>query len=162
MKTIAVRGQKVLVAVYEKVAALSGNQNTGRPQLTHDIVEFVSALPENTETKTVLQSASKEKIEAQCDGPVPSFIKVPIEIDEAAWNKAMSVFRFAFDLKKGPQMPYFIRVAGIAYAHSLESQNRTLKRAVREPSAMPLDRFGALSADDKLNTIYSLLLEMRP
>ena len=24
------------------------------------------------------------------------------------------------------------------------------------------DRFGALSADDKLNTIYSLLLEMRP
>ena len=60
----------------------------------------------------------------------------------------------------GHQMPYFLRVAGIACIKNLEIQNAKLGiDRVASSENVTIDAFKKLSTEDKLLTIYKLLLE---
>lgn len=162
-KTISIRGRKDTVAVLNKYASLSGNQSKGRPQSMEDIVRYVAGLPIAEGTKLELRAASKRKVDVSDidDSFVPSSIKIPIDVTDEEWDKAMDAFKYVFDLKGNPQMPYFIRVAGMAAIKKLEEQNAELgiieaAEAVNI-NAMDIGTFKNLSMDDKLVEIYKLL-----
>lgn len=164
-KTIAVRGKKETVAVFNKYGKLSGNQDQGRPKSAEDMVRFVASLPINGETKTELKAASKLPIDVSDieEEAVPASIKIPIDVTDDEWDKAMAVFKYVFDLKGNPQMPYFIKVAGMAYIKRLEAQNAELgivEEKVENASKcfLDMDSFKELSTDDKLIEIYKLLI----
>jgi len=83
------------------------------------------------------------------------------DVTDEEWDKAMDAFKYVFDLKGNPQMPYFIRVAGMAAIKKLEEQNAELgiieaAEAVNI-NAMDIGTFKNLSTDDKLVEIYKLL-----
>lgn len=164
-KTIAVRGKKEIVAVLNKYGKLSGNQDQGRPQSTADIVRYVAGLPVVEETKIELRAASKLPVDVSDidDSSVPASIKIPIDVTDDEWDKAMEVFKYVFDLKGNPQMPYFIKVAGMACIKRLEEQNAELGivEATEDinVNAMDIETFKGLSTDDKLVEIYKLLIE---
>ena len=166
-KTIAVRGKKETIAVFNKYGRLSGNQNQGRPKSATDIVRFTAGLPLNENTKVELRASSKLPVDVSDieDSLVPASIKIPIDVTDEEWDKAMEVFKYVFDLKGNPQMPYFIRVAGMACIKRLERQNAELgiaeESAVKEAktNTMDIDAFMQLSTDDKLVEIYRLLVE---
>ena len=150
LKTIAIRGKRDIVAVFSKYAQISGKQDTGRPKATADFIEYVSEMPLNGNTVLKLKNASKQHI---ID-----------DIEEATWEKAMSVFRYAFSLKGNPQMPYFLRVAGTACIRNIEEQDSVSVACVqkvsdKEKSDKILEQFKILNIDEKLNEIYKLLLE---
>lgn len=166
-KTIAIRGKKEIVAVFNKYARLAGNQDQGRPQSATDFVKYIAERLMNEDTKAELKAASKLSIDVSNieDNLVPASIKIPIEIDDEEWNKAMEVFRYVFDLKGNPQMPYFIRVAGMACIKRIETQNAELgiieENEVKDvnKNVMDVESFKKLSTDDKLIEIYKLLIE---
>ena len=167
LKNIAVRGKKDIVAVFGKIADISGKQDTGRKQGALDIIDYVANLPLNDETKSLLQAASKQHIDESVvkDDAVPASIKIVIDIEENTWDSAMNVFRYVFGLQGNPQMPYFLRVGGIAYIKMLEEQNEQLgvvasQGAVIRKQAMNIDDFKKLKTDDKLVEIYRLLTAM--
>lgn len=162
LKNIAVRGKKDIVAIFAKVADISGKQDTGRKQATLDMIVYVASLPLNEDTKILLKAASKQRIDVTGidDAAVPPSIKIPIEIEENTWNDAMQVFKYVFSLTGNPQMPYFLRVAGNAYIKLLEEQNEKL--GVTEIKAnmdevLSVDDFKVLSNEDKLVEIYKFL-----
>ena len=167
LKTIAIRGKRDIVAVFSKYAQIYGKQDTGRPKATADFIEYVSEMPLNGNTVLKLKNASKQHIidESEiADDSVPSFIKISVDIEEATWEKAMSVFRYAFSLKGNPQMPYFLRVAGTACIRNIEEQDSVSVACVqkvsdKEKSDKILEQFKILNIDEKLNEIYKLLLE---
>lgn len=162
-KTIAVRGKVEIVAVLNKYAKLSGNQDQGRPRSTTDIVRYVAGLPISEKTKIELRAASKLPIEVSDidESSVPASIKIPVDVTDDEWDKAMEVFKYVFNLKGNPQMPYFIRVAGIACIKNLEKQNTELGIVENDNSvnAMDIDSFHKLSLDEKLVEIYKFLLK---
>lgn len=167
LKNIAVRGKKDIVAVFNKYAQISGKQDTSRPQATLEFIDYIEGLPLNEETVAELKTASKLRIDESNidDGAVPASIKIPVDVEESKWNKAMDVFKFVFNLQGNPQMPYFLRVAGMAYIKKLEKQNaelgvvevKTIENSNK--NAMSFETFKDLSTDDKLIEIYKLLLE---
>lgn len=167
LKNIAVRGKKDIVAVFNRYAQISGKQDTGRPQATLEFIDYIAGLPLNEETATELKAASKQRIDESNidDGAVPASIKIPVDVEGNTWDKAMDVFKFVFNLQGNPQMPYFLRVAGMAYIKKLEDQNaelgvvevKTIENSNNE--AMSIEEFKNLAADDKLTEIYKLLLE---
>lgn len=164
-KNIAVRGKKDIVAIYLRIASISGGQDTSRKQATLDIIDYVASLPHNENTKVLLKAASKQRIDDSCidDSAVPPSIKIPIDIEERTWDDAMNVFKYVFNLQGNPQMPYFLKVGGNAYIKSLEDQN--VKLGVTEiktnVDALSVDEFKGLSNENKLVEIYKLLLERR-
>lgn len=166
-KTIAVRGKKETVAVFNKYGRLSGNQDQGRPQSMADIVRYVAGLPTTEETKLELRASSKLTVDVTDidESMVPASIKIPIDVTDEEWDKAMDVFKYVFDLKGNPQMPYFIKVAGMAAIKKLEEQNVELGIVeVAENvnvNAMNVATFRDLSMDEKLVEIYKLLIERR-
>lgn len=166
LKNIAVRGKKDIVAIFVRIADISGKQDTGRKQATLDIIDYVANLPHNEDTKVLLKAASRQRIDDSGidDTAVPPSIKIPIDIEEKTWNDAMNVFKYVFNLQGNPQMPYFLKVGGNAYIKSLEDQN--VKLGVTEiktnvDDALSVDEFKELSNEDKLVEIYKLLLERR-
>lgn len=173
-KTIAVRGSKEIIAVFSKYAELSGNQDQGRPKSLTDFVKFIAGLPLNATTKTELTRAARKKIKIHDEDLVPASLKINFEIEDKYWSKAMEVFKYSFDLKKNPQMPYFIRVSGMACIERLEQENEELgvveenlieeveevNKNVRDVEA-DLKAFIDLSIEDKLIKIYQLLLKER-
>ena len=166
-KTIAVRGKKEIVAIFNKYGKLSGNQDQGRPQSTTDFVEFIAGLPMREDTKAELKAASKLSIDVSDidDSTVPASIKIPIEIEDKTWDKAMEVFKYVFDLKGNPQMPYFLKVAGMACIKRVENQNAELgiveeeELEVLNNNVMDVESFKKISTDEKLIEIYKLLIE---
>lgn len=162
VKSISVRGRKEIIAVYNEYAKIAGTQNTGRPQATKEFIEYVARLPMNGKTASELKWASKQYVDVSelNNESVPVSIKVTIDIDEKAWNDAMEIFKYVFDLKSNPQMPYFLRVAGIVCIKNLEIQNAKLGiDRVASSENVTIDAFKKLSTEDKLLTIYKLLLE---
>ena len=163
-KTIAVRGKKEIVSIFNKYGKLSGNQDQGRPQSAVDFVKYIASLPVCEETKTELRAASKLPIDTGDidDSSVPASIKITIDVSDEEWNKAMDVFSYVFDLKN-LQMPYFIKVAGMACIKKLEEQNAELGIVDEEDcaNAVDIEAFQKLSIDEKLVEIYKLLLEGR-
>lgn len=155
-KTIVVRGRADLVAIFEKYCEVSGKQNTSRPKATADFVEFISRMPLDSQTSFKLKKAAKQKIDIKGvdESAIPSNMKIIIDIDDNIWDKAMEVFRYAFELKGNPQMPYFIRVAGIAYLNETNPEERKTVKAIN------LDGFKALSTEEKLIEIYKVLMQM--
>ena len=129
-----------------------------------DIVRYVAGLP-NSEAKLELRTASKLTVDVSDieDASVPASIKIFIDVTDEEWDKAMDVFKYVFDLKGNPQMPYFIKVAGMAAIKRLQEQNVELgiAEAVEgvNVKAMDVDAFQQLSTDDKLVEIYKLLME---
>lgn len=89
-------------------------------------------------------------------------IKITIDVSDEEWNKAMDVFSYVFDLKN-LQMPYFIKVAGMACIKKIEEQNAELGIVDEEDcaNAVDIEAFQKLSTDEKLVEIYKLLLEGR-
>lgn len=169
LKIIAVRGKKNIVAVFSKYAQISGEQDTSRPKATADFIDYVSRMPLNEDTKLKLKNASKLHIDESeiSDDSVPSFIKISVDVEEATWEKAMTVFRYVFSLTGNPQMPYFLRVAGTAYIHYLEEQDTGHATHIQKAAdderetALSYEEFKTLNMDNKLNEIYKLLLEQR-
>lgn len=170
LKNIAVRGRKDIIAVFQRIADISGKQDTGRRQATLDIINYVASLPCNEETIAILQSASKKHIDESGidDATVPASIKISIDIDEETWDYAMKVFKYVFSSLKGnPQMPYFLKVGGNAYIRRIEEQNAELgimedKSITEEGSKVfSIEEFRKLSVGDKLDEIYRLLVERR-
>ncbi len=166
LKNIAVRGKKDIVAVFRKIADISGKQDTARKQVTLDIIDYVASLPLNEDTKAILKAASKKRIDENGidDESVPASIKISIDIDEKTWNDAMNVFKYVFNLQGNPQMPYFLKVGGNAYIKRVEDQNAELGVSVVMPAekdALSVDDFRNLICEDKLVEIYKLLLERR-
>jgi len=168
LKTIAVRGKKDIVAVFVKYAQISGQQDTSRPKATADFIDYVSKMALNEKTVVKLKNASKQRIDESeiSEDSVPSSIKIPVDIDELTWEKAMSVFKYAFSLKGNPQMPYFLRVAGMAYINELEEQESGIVANIQKisdktkiDSIMTFEEFKSLDIDDKLIEIYKLLIE---
>lgn len=168
LRTIAVRGKKDIVAVFSKYAQISGEQDTSRPKATADFIEYISKMPLDENTVIKLRQASKQHIDESeiADKSIPSFIKIPINVEDETWGKAMEVFRYAFSLKGNPQMPYFLRVAGTAYIHDLKEQEANLsicaKKAIDNKERdipFSLEKFKSLTIDNKLNEIYKILLE---
>lgn len=162
-KIIAVRGKKEIVAVFNKYARLSGNQNQSRTQSVADFVRYVAALPINEETKAELKAASKIPVDVSSidDSSVPASMKIPINVSDEEWETAMEIFKQVFDLKK-TQMPYFIKVAGIACIKKIEEQNAELgivEKKVAEDVNEKVEIFRTLSTEDKLVKIYELLNE---
>ena len=164
-KTIAVRGKKEIVAVLNKYGRLSGNQDQGRPQTMADIIRYVAGLPIAEETKLELRASSKIMVDVSAvdESSVPASIKIPVDVTDEEWDKAMDVFKYVFDLNGNPQMPYFIKVAGMAAIKNLEEQNAELGivDAAEDVNvnAMDIDAFKELNTDDKLVEIYKLLIE---
>ena len=79
----------------------------------------------------------------------------------------MDVFKYVFNLRGNPQMPYFLKVGGNAYIKRIEAQNVELG-ITDQPSAVKdtslrysIDDFQKLSTDDKLVEIYRLLIKRR-
>ena len=77
----------------------------------------------------------------------------------------MDVFKYVFNLRGNPQMPYFLKVGGNAYIKRIEAQNVELG-ITGQPSAVKdtslrysIDDFQKLSTDDKLVEIYRLLIK---
>lgn len=149
-------------------------QTQGRPKSLTDFVKFIAELPLNAATKTELKRAARKKIKIHDEDSVPASLKINFEIEDEYWNNAMEVFKYSFDLKKNPQMPYFIRVSGMAYIERLEEENEELgvveeklveeveevNKNVRDVEA-DLKAFTELSIEDKLIKIYQLLLKER-
>lgn len=167
VRNIAVRGKKEIVALFNKYAQISGKQDTGRPQAAKEFIEYVAGLPMNDETAVELKLSSKQRIDVSGidEKSVPASIKIPVEVDEKMWDKAMEIFKYVFDLQSNPQMPYFLRVAGMACIKNLEVQNAKLGIVEvtliedENKGIMNIDAFKKLSTDDKLITIYKLLVE---
>lgn len=167
LKNIAVRGKKDIVAVFNKYAQISGKQDTGRPQATLEFINYIAGLPLNDETATELKAASRQRIDESgiADSAVPVSIKIPVAVEDIKWNKAMDVFKFVFKLQGNPQMPYFLRVSGMAYIKMLEEQNAELDVVgvkAEEASCietMGIAEFRELSTDDKLVELFRLLRE---
>lgn len=155
-KTIGVRGRADLVAIFEKYCEVSGKQDTSRPKATADFVEFISRMPLDNETTLKLKKAAKQKIDIKSvdESAIPSNMKIIIDIDDNTWDRAMEVFQYAFELKGNPQMPYFIKVAGIAYLNETnpEEQGKTVE-------TMNLELFKGLSTEEKLIEIYKVLIQ---
>ena len=163
MKTIAMRGRKELLAVFNKYAKLSGKQNQARPAAVADFVKSIATLPLDSETVQLLRAASKVPIDVGDieESAVPASIKIIIDVTDTEWDRAMEVFRYAFSLKNNPQMPYFIRVAGIAAIQALTKENAELGIAeAAGADSMAIEKYRALSMDEKLNRIYELLLKL--
>lgn len=169
IKNIAVRGKKDIVAVFNRYAQISGQQDTGRPQATLNFIDYVANLPMNEDTAAMLKAASKQRVDETGieDSAVPSFIKIPVDVEDGTWDKAMEIFKYVFKLQGNPQMPYFLRVAGTAFIKNLEKQNAELgiintkmpEDTIKE--VMTIDEFKGLNTEEKLNEIYKLLLERR-
>lgn len=152
-KTIVVRGRADLVAIFEKYFEVSGKQNTSRPKATADFVEFISRMPLDNETTLKLKKAAKQKIDIKGvdESAIPSNMKIIIDIDDNIWDRAMEVFRYVFELKANPQMPYFIKVAGTAYLNETNPKEHGIE-------TMNLEVFKGLSTEEKLIEIYKLLI----
>lgn len=163
-KTISIRGKKDIICVYNKYPAISGQQDTGRPQATVDFIHHLATLPQNEETKRRLKASSvaanQMDVSSIADDAVPANIKISIEIEETIWEKAMDVFRFAFDLApdRNPQMPFLLKVSGMEYIRYTEEKNAHLNDYA---DVMTLDDFVKLNTQEKLNEIYKLILERR-
>lgn len=162
-KHIVVRGKKEIIAVFNTYSKLSGEQNTSRPKATIDFINYIAQMPKNEETKTTLIRASKQNIDVSDIVNIPTTLKIPIEIDINIWNKAMSVFKHAFELKNNPQLPYLLRVSGMAYINHLKEENKKLNIDTPEEKKknidiIPLEEFRALSIEEKLVEIYKLLI----
>ena len=159
-KTIILRGRKELVAVYERYIKLAGKQNQGRPQATADFVRYVAGLPNDENTARELKLASKQSVDVSHveDDDIPSSIKVIVDVTDEEWDTALSVFGNVFDLKANPQMPYFIRVAGMACIKKLEKENAKLETNVANENILDIESFKSLSIDENLVKIYELLL----
>lgn len=161
-KTISIRGKKDIICVYNKYPAISGQQDTGRPQATVDFIRHLASLPKNEDTKRRLKASSvaanQMDVSSIADNAVPVNIKINIEIEEDIWEKAMDVFRFAFDLAadRSPQMPFLLKVSGMEYIRYAEEKNAHLNDKIK---VITLDDFTKLSTDEKLSEIYKLLLE---
>lgn len=163
-KVLSIRGKKDIVYVYQRYAMVSGQQDTGRPQATVEFLNYLALLPMNDNTRKMLRAASvaakQIDISTVSDKAVPTNIKIIIGIEESIWHKALEVFKFAFDLapSRNPQMPFLLKVAGMAYIQYLEEQNEQL---FGNPHIISLDEFKKLDVDKKLNEIYRLLLERK-
>ena len=162
-KTIAMRGRREVLAVFSRYGKLSGNQDQGRPQSAADFVRFVAGLPFSEETKTILRVASKLPVDVRDikESSVPASIKIPVDVTDDEWERAMNIFQFAFALSRPPQMPYFLRVAGMACIRSLEEQNAELgitEDKAAKVKTMDIDEFEALTTDQKLVEIYKFLI----
>lgn len=166
LKNIAVRGKKDIIAVFGKIAEISGKQDTGRKQATLDIIDYVAGLPLNEDTKVLLKAASKQRIDESSidEASVPASIKISIDIEEKTWDDAMNVFKYVFNLQGNPQMPYFLKVGGKAYIKKLEEQNAEL--GVSDPhtteiknASLSIEEFKELNTEDMLVEIYRLLVE---
>ncbi len=160
-KTISLRGKKDIVCIFDKYTSVAGGQDISRPQATVHFIKHLATLPKTDETVNTLKAASiaarQIDVSSVADYQVPANIKINIQIEEEIWLTAMDVFRFAFNLdpKRDPQMPFLLKVSGMAYIQSAEKQNAALKIGSR---VMPLDSFVNLSIDEKLNEIYKVLL----
>lgn len=168
VKSIAVRGKKDIVAVFNKIAELSGKQDTGRKQATLDIINYIAGLPLTEDTKVLLKAASKQHIDESDIDDVPSSIKIILDdVKEATWDQAMMVFKYAFDLAGNPQMPYFLKVGGKVYIKELENQNAKLGvtkpkvSKIQKKSLISIEDFKELNTEEKLLEIYRLLLAER-
>lgn len=167
IKTLALRGKKDVIAMYFLLAQVSGAQDTSRPALTEDIIKHIARMPLDGTTAETLKKSAKHPIDDSDipDDAVPSFIKIPIEIEPDTWEKAMDVFKYVFSLKAQPQIPYFLRVAGTAYINDLKEQEEQESADVKNPigkeAFLSVEEFKTLSPDQKLDEIYRLLLERR-
>lgn len=166
LKNISIRGTKDIVAVFGRIADISGKQDTSRKQATLDIIDYIASLPLNEDTKLILKVASKTRIDESGVDEIPPSIKIPIDIEGKTWENAMNVFKYVFNLQGNPQMPYFLKVGGKAYIKSLEDQNLELGITEIQTAAennlslrFGLEEFQGLSTDDKLVEIYRLLIE---
>ena len=159
-KALSLRGKKDIVCIFDKYTSVAGGQDISRPQATVDFIKYLASLPKTDGTVKTLKAASiaarQIDVSSVADEQVPDNIKINIQIEEEIWLTAMDVFRFAFDLdpKRDPQMPFLLKVSGMAYMQLAEKQNAALKTG----SVMPLDSFVDLSIDEKLNEIYKVLL----
>ncbi len=160
-KTINVRGRKELVAIFNTYGKLSGNQDQSRPQSATDFVRYIAGLSKNEETKNELRLASKLPIDVSGIEEVPSAFKIPVDVSDEEWKKAMEIFSYAFSLKGNPQMPYFVKVAGMACIKNLERQNAELgiieERNIIDVNEEEIEEFKRLSTDAKLVEIYKLI-----
>lgn len=122
-KTLALRGTPELVAVLNK-------WDSSRPRAVEDIVSYVSDLSDipHEEADSKLRRAWRQHIDISDVLPedVPSQIKIVVEIEEEKWDKAMNLFKTVFSLKQ-PQMPFFIRVGGVARIRDMDAEKALSK-----------------------------------
>lgn len=158
-KVIALRGKRELVALFHKYATISGNQNKGRPQAIVDFINYVAGLSDE-EAKAELRAAARTPIDVSDIESTPASMKIEIDSQEIeeSWQRAITLFKQVFDLKTAPQMPYFIRVSGVAMIKSLEKQNEEQKViAAKNVNLMDIEAFKGLVVEDRLVEIYKVL-----
>lgn len=150
-KVIAIRARKETIAVFNRYAAIAGKQDRGRPQAIVDFITYLANLTD-TEAEIQLKAAAVMNIDVTGIDNIPSQIRVAVNIDEEVWFTAIEKFRRVFGLKTQPQMPYLIRVAGLACITYTERHNAAA-------SIADVEYFKNLSLDEKLIEIYRLLLK---
>lgn len=161
-KVIIVRGKKDIVAVFNEFAKIYEEQNISRPKITEKIIEYVSELPINEETKSKFVEARRTYFNESEIQNVPQTIKVIINVPYRQWNQAIKVFREVFGIKN-VQMPFFIKVGGTAYINDFKKESYISQTTENEKKSsqkyLTLEEFTKLDTDKKLQEIYKLLLE---
>lgn len=163
-RTIAIRGTAFIFKAFNDLQEIAGDQNTSRAALTEKMITYISELPKNEDSVKELKRASAKRYR---NLPVeyPSSIKFTISISEEVWNRAIDIMKYAFSLKS-VQLSYLIRIASVAYYNSLYRENEKLmeeepKIAEEAQNYPTLEEFRALETEQKLEIIYSLLIEER-
>lgn len=157
-RVIAIRARKETIAVFNRYAAIAGKQDRGRPQAIVDFVTYLANLTDE-EAEKQLKAAAVTKIDITGIDNIPSQLRIAIDIEDGVWTTAIERFRRVFGLKTQPQMPYFIRVAGLACIAYTEQHNAT--KIGIPPSIADIECFKNLSLDEKLIEIYKLLLKWK-
>lgn len=155
-KVLALRSKKELLALFNRYAATSEKQDRSRRQAIVDFVTHVANLPD-AEAELQLKAAAVTTIDTAgiATDKIPAQIRVELNIDDEIWNGAIQKFRNVFGIIN-IQLPYFIRVSGVAYMANIEQRNN--KRGVSS-SVAGLENFKEMTVDQKLSEIYRLLLE---
>ncbi|MBR3918374.1 MAG: hypothetical protein IKJ59_06515 [Clostridia bacterium] len=157
-KNIAVRARKEIIAIFNQYATLSEKQDKSRPQAIVDFVTYVANLSDS-EAGVQLKAAAVSKADVDGIGEIPQQIRIVINIDEAIWNAAIERFKMVFDLGK-VQMPFFIRVCGLAYINNIKQQRNDSTLSGLSSAIAEIEAFKKMNIDDKLTNIYSLLIDM--
>ncbi len=154
-KIISMRAKKQLLAIFDRYTELAGTQSTSRPSAIVNFITYVANL-NDTEAGSQLKAAAIMNIDASSIEP-PQQIKIVIDIDDDVWTAAIDKFKKVFNLKAQPQMPYFLRVCGMAYLHYIEQYN-VRQLHVKPSPIIDISSFSQMTLDEKLNEIYKLLL----
>lgn len=154
-RIIAIRAKKEIIAIFNRYAAVSGKQDKGRPQAIVDFISYVANLSDE-EAYSQLKAAAVMEIDvSNVNEDMPQQIRVVIDIEEDMWKTATDKFKNVFGLKQ-LQIPYFLRVSGMACINYTEQYNAR-KLNVVTSSITDIESFKQKNLDEKLCEIYKIL-----